>query len=82
MCLRTPAGSIDSARVPSKMRAPVRFGGRRQPERIIERMDMKGGREMDGVEIVAAPEHLAHALGRPAFDLTAQVLAYQSRCPR
>ena len=32
---------------------------------------------MDSVEIVAAPEHLAHARGRPAFDLTTQVLTDQ-----
>ncbi len=49
----------------------------RQPERIVERMDVKGARPMQGVEVVVALEHLAHALGRPALDVGAELLAVE-----
>jgi hypothetical protein len=51
-----------------------RFGHLRKPERVIERMNMKRAREMHGMEIVIAPEHLAHALGGPALHLGAEFL--------
>ena len=54
-----------------------RFRRLRQPERIVERMDVKRARQMQGVEIVIGLEHLAHALGRPALDLGAEFLAVE-----
>ena len=35
---------------------------------------MKRAREMHGMEIVIAPEHLAHPLGGPALHLGAELL--------
>ena len=52
-----------------------RFRRLGEPERIVERMDVEGARQMHGVEIMLAPEHVAHALGRPALDLGAELLA-------
>ena len=51
-----------------------RFRRFREPERIVERMDVEGARQMQGVEVVIALEHVAHALGRPALDLGAELL--------
>ena len=51
-----------------------RFCEFRQPERIVERMDVKCARQMHGVEIVIGPELLPHALGRPGLDLGAELL--------
>ncbi len=51
-----------------------RFCEFRQPERIVERMDVKCARQMHGVEVVIGLEHLAHALGRPGLDLGAELL--------
>ena len=55
-----------------------RFRGSGKTERIVQRMDVKRLRRVDGVEIVVALEHVAHALDRPAFDLPAEVLADQA----
>ena len=55
-----------------------RLGRRRKAERIVERMDVERLRREHRVEIVVALEHVAHALDRPAFDLTAEVLADQA----
>ena len=42
-----------------------RFGRRRKTERIIERMDMEGVRQMGRLEIDRCSQHVAHLLGRP-----------------
>ena len=55
-----------------------RFRGSGKPERIVQRMDVKRLRRVDGVEVVVALEHVAHALDRPAFDLPAEVLSDQA----
>ena len=54
-----------------------RFRHLRQPERIVERMDVKRARQVQGVEVVVGLEHLAHALGRPALDLGPEFLAIE-----
>ena len=54
-----------------------RFGHAGEPERIVERMDVKRARQVQGVEIVIGLEHLAHALGRPALDLGPELLAIE-----
>jgi len=51
------------------------FRRRRQPERIIERMDMKGPGVMHRLEIMRAAQHLAHLIGRPGFHVGAEVHA-------
>ena len=44
-----------------------RRGG--EAERVIERMDVEGAREMHRAEIALVDQLGAHALGRPDFDL-------------
>ena len=78
MRLRTPSVSIESAGEFSKMRAP-RFRRIRQAERVVERMDVERVRPMQRVEIVIGLEHVAHALGRPALDVGAELLAVEPR---
>src|SRR5262252_4348582 len=52
---------------------PRRFRQFRQPERVVERMDVKCARQMHGVEVVIGLERLADALGRPGLDLGAEL---------
>ena len=54
-----------------------RFRRLGEAERIVERMDVEGARQMHGVEVMIALEHVAHALGRPALDLRAELLAIE-----
>ena len=81
MRLRTPSASIDSAGVAFEDARARRFGHVREPERVIERMNVKRARQVQGVEVVIGLEHLAHALGRPALDLGAELLAVELRHP-
>ena len=66
----------ERARVLEDARA-AQLRRRRQPERVIERMDVKGARQMQRVEIMVGLEHLAHALGRPALDLVPELLTVE-----
>ena len=52
----------------------VAFRRRRQRQRVIERMDGDRLEIIDGVIVALAVQHRAHALGRPAFDLAAQIV--------
>ncbi len=73
------AGGVDRQRrrVLEDARAR-RLRGGRKAERVVERMDVERLRREHRVEIVVALEHVAHALDRPAFDLSAEVLADQA----
>ncbi len=68
------AGRIDrqGRRIFENARA-VAFRRRGERERIIDRMDGQGPQIIDRIKITLAAQHRAHALGRPALDLAAQL---------
>ncbi len=47
-------------------------------QRVGQRVDMERARKMNGVEIVAGPEHVADPLDRPGLDLGADLLLQQA----
>ncbi len=48
-----------------------RVGGK--AERVIERMNVEGLREVQPLEIVRAAQHLTHLVGRPRLDVRAEI---------
>ncbi len=54
-----------------------RFGGLREAERVVERVDVEGARQMQRVEIVVGAQHVAHPLGRPALDIGNELLGIE-----
>ena len=64
----------DRLRVLENPRA-VFFRVGREAERVIERMNLKCLREMNGLEIIRAAQHLAHLIGRPSLDVGAEIHA-------
>ena len=73
MRLRTPAGSIESAGVSCADARAMPFRVGREAERIIERMDMKGLRVMQPLEVVRTAQHLAHLIRRPGLHVGAEI---------
>ncbi len=51
------------------------LGAAGQTERVVERMNVKGVRVVDGVKIAVAAQDLAHAFGRPALDRSVEFLS-------
>ena len=69
------AGRIDRQRRRAFENArAVAFRRRRERQRVIERMDGDRLEIIDGVIVALAVQHRAHALGRPAFDLAAEIV--------
>src|SRR5215470_7386355 len=54
------------------------FGAGSEAQRIIERVDVKRLRKVDGVEIRLCLQHTADAFGRPALDLSTELLPKQA----
>src|SRR4029077_2301785 len=52
----------------------VAFRGGRERERVIERVDGDGVEIIDSVIVARTVQYRAHALGRPAFDLAAEIV--------